>query len=264
MLKPVYTSFSSRIWKIIPDVRQNHVAIESRDSATKTVYGWAINLGQTEAVSFDMEENWWCSLCTVHEGHAVWQGIAEEGMPVPMGIYVFSLNGDLAWQNSELRFLYCGPEVIIAGKQQEPDIVYFLETHSGTIRDKVFCKELPLDFLETFEQDRFTGLQYPEHLSPGTDTYAEVIQKTPRLAEQTGPMSYMVTHGHHILHRYRINPNTQEVEGLITVLKNETAVIPDIPTGQYPNGFALDSFFVMDNWLVWVEFPRKLGRVKLE
>ncbi len=264
MLKPVFTSFSQRIWKIFPDISQNGLAIESRDSATKEIFGWAVSLDQPAAVSFELHENWWCSLRTVHEGYAVWQGIEEEGLPIPMGIYVFDqLSGALAWQNSELKFLHCGPEVIIAAKQQEPDIVFFLETQSGTIRDQTLLAELPLDFIEKFERSRFEGWQYPEHLSPDTDHYAEMNKEIPPLAEQVGPMNYLLAYGYQILHRYHIDPSTQEIAGCISVLKEGSPIIADIPTGHYPNGFALDSFFVMNDWLVWVEFPGKLGRLRL-
>lgn len=265
MLKPTYTTFPQRIWKIVPDLNLNRFSIESRDSSTKKTYGWSTVLDQSSIVPIDIEGNWWCSLITVHEGFSVWQGLEEEGLPIPKGIYVFDqLSGRLAWENPELAFLHCGPETIIATTPQDPNRVYFLDIGSGKVRDEILREDLPLDFLEEYEQRRFDGLLYPEHLSPGADKYVEVKHNTPPMADQTGPMNYLVMGEYQLLHRYHLNPETQEIDGFISILKDGEPFILDIPTGQYPNGFALDSFFVMNNWVVWVEFPDKLGRMKLE
>ncbi len=264
MFRPIYSSFPQKIWRIFPDLLQDRLTIESRDSAKKNVYGWSVLLLQSNAVSLELSENWWCSLCTVHEGFSVWQGIEEEGLPIPLGIYVFDQqSGKLLWEAPELKFLHCGPEVIIATNPQETDRVYYLETRSGTLRDEVLQKDVPMDLLAEYDRNRFAGVHYPDHLSPGTDACNSLLDKMPPMPEQVGPVSYLRDREYDILHRYQLHPDTQSIDGMITIYKEGNSLIANLPTGQYPNGFTLDPFFLMKNWLVWVEFPGKLGRIEL-
>lgn len=263
MLKPVYSSFPQKIWKIFPDVGKNRLSIETRDSLTKQVFGWAVSLDQASPIVLDLEQNWWRSLITVHEGYSIWQGIEEEGLPIPRGVYVYEqLTGTLVWGNSDLKFLYCGPEIVIAVNPQEAERIYFLDVRSGQIRDEVRRSTLPVDSLEAFEQDRFTGIQYPQHISPGSARYQDINMGRPPMTKQTGPVSYLKFREYELAHRY-YHTDTNEIEGYISVRKQGVAILPDLPTGQYPNGFSLDSFFIINDWLVWVEFPDKVGRIKL-
>lgn len=265
MLKPVHTSFSQKIWKIFPHPGTNHLSVEGRDAITKQTYGWGAVLDHSDPVSYDLENDWWCSLTTAHESYSIWQGIEEEGLPTPKGIYVFDqFTGALVWKDVDLTFLYCGPEIIIAVNPQDAERIYFLEIGSGKVRDEILRKHLPMGILEKFEQDRFKGIQYPDHINPDTDRYKEINNSLSPTAQQTGPMSFLKFREYELCHRYYLNSDTNEIEGYISASKQGVSSLPDLPTGLYPNGFALDSFFMMNDWLVWVEFPNKLWRVKLD
>lgn len=264
MLQPVFTSFSEKIWKIYPDPAHHRLAVESRNSDEKRIYGWSVPLDRSIAVPLRMNADWWYSLQTVHEGFSLWQGIEEEGLPIPMGIYVFDQeSGALAWEEPGVRFLYCGPEVVIAARAQDHDRILLLETATGRIREEIIREDLAIDFLDEYESSRFSDLQYPEHVSPATERYAEVSEMIPTLAGQIGPVSYLKIQDYQIVHRYHMNTDTKVIEGSLSVLQGTLPLTSGICTGEYQNGFAMDSFFLMNNWVVWVEFPNKLGRLQL-
>lgn len=262
MDSPLYTSFSEKVWKVFPDPFRLNLAVESRDAQANSIFGWSLPLAQKKAVPLALLSDWWCTLVTVHDGHSIWQGLEDEGLPVPQGIYVFDQeNGKLVWENPSLRFLQCGPEVVIAAGEE--DQVFFLEVATGNVRQEISHEDLPRDFLADYEASRFQGLVYPSHLTPDTGLYHQMKTSFPTDMPQVGPMNYLSTHSYHILHRYAQDSAEAAIEGTLVIYDQDHQLVKTISTGSYENGFALDSFFVMNHWLIWVSFPNTIGRMLL-
>lgn len=251
------------IWKVLPSFEEELLVIEVRKPDERTVSGFVLNLKTRSLTHLEVSLSWTDRLVAVHGGMAIWQGLADEGMPDPLGLHAVDLGSfTLAWSDPSVYFQRTGPEILLAGDPSDPNHVLFTDVKTGEVRTAVKADQVPVGDLGKFDQNRHSVLAFPTHLVPTSEEYQSISLDCLEEAslQIQGPVSRLQTDGLDILHVYHQKEEQIESSMIFRQADQKPLVLA---SGSYPTGYTIDPFFQIRDVLVWVVYPGTIGYMRL-
>ena len=254
------------IWKVLPSYEATRLVIEARlpDERMVNALVLELELEHNPIRSLEVPLSWTDRLITVHEGMAFWQGLADEGMPDPLGLTGIDLTtGSLTWTDDQSYLIRTGPEILITRNSEFPSQVQFVDARSGRVRVQMAQDQVPEQELDRYDQNRHSVLSFPSHIVPLSSGYQEIATRFQQILSQQieGPVSTLKVGEVEIFHIYHKEAD-QVTSKLILFRKGDDALILD--SGAYPSGYTVDPYFLYRNWLIWIEHPSTIGILNLK
>ncbi|WP_423149630.1 DUF4905 domain-containing protein [Rubrolithibacter danxiaensis] len=117
VLRTLAEKFNGIIWKIETDASSSHIAIETRDAASKAVHFSAFNYatGKTLIREVTTEHGFWWSLDRIYNNTVFLHGYMSESSPEHKGIIALDIHtGAIKWQVFHLSLHDISEEGLIA------------------------------------------------------------------------------------------------------------------------------------------------------
>ncbi len=264
-LFPQYRTWEFPVWKVLVNPAGTMLAIETRDRVNHVVQGWTFDLRSESLVRLSLPDTWWIQLGDFSEKMVIWQGFQDQSMPISQGIYALEVRtGSMSWMHEDLQFKRLGPEIVIACAPERPELLLWLDQRSGAIRERVERSAMPWAALDEWQKrrqrlHRFPDALLPDH--PGWKVLSDRLMRTHHIAV-TGPLTQLVAGHWELTHGYTQLGN-QAPQGFLAFCYDQIPLRDVLSCGEYSGGFVLDPFFVVGEWLIWMEGSCRLGRCQL-
>ncbi len=250
--QPSLINFRDTVWRLCPDPVSKILVAETRNRGSQSTAGFSIPLRSPQSLPMSLPQSWWISLTAAHDHRALWQRYEDEGLPVPLGMYAVELgDGGLAWQHPTLKFTGLAPEVALGIDPQTPQLTHLIDWRNGNIRETLETSQLPQDLIRQFDASRFATIHFPNHLLP---------DKVPQ--QKKGPVSELQTPRFKIRHHYQRAGNSGWTATL-SITDPDDHLLAYYAAGTYPDGFGMDPFLLIHDWLVWLVPPSQVAILDL-
>jgi hypothetical protein len=257
--------FDGTIWRMIPEETTSSLVLEVRNADLHQTSFYSLHLHEAALTEITpvTDEQWWLGLQDAYQGCVILHGYADEQNPVPQGIYCYAVqSGKLLWQKPHYQYFSLLKNSILtteAGKKE----LYKLDLQTGILTATHTEPEDVTLEAQLFANERNKIPRFPLHY-PAKHAYFDIIsdfvkQKTGLHAIEAA--DYLEYKDLVILSYYIYGDNKLENRLLISDT-NSTIIFEDILALSL-NGIGLDTFFVLENQLIFIKNKNELFSYEL-
>ncbi len=257
-------TFNGLIWKTVPDIERNLLALEVRNNENHKTGFYVINLNSNEFLLKDwvFSETWWVSLLALSDTRIYMRLFPDEQDPSNGEIQAFDIiNKTILWTIDGLVPVEFGHHEILA----------FI----GEGENRRFCAVNPLTGQVTYPEQaearensasRKTNdnrdLYYPVHYAEDDDNFRMIGKFLEKLGIKPSLAVDYLEFREYIIISYCQRENN-DMESFLLLLDREGSVIFNKNTGSGLPGAGKDTFFVMNNGLIFASNKNNLIRIGL-
>jgi hypothetical protein len=259
LLKKLHTYFShtfkSSIWRILASDRW--LVAENREGANRSVHFAAIDLRQAKLCweGLVLPQPWWVGAIMIHEDTLILQQFSDPQKPETKGITGVAIpSGKVSWQQPEQSFVRLTDKGIIALESNETSQVFrLLDPSSGEARE----------VLETGKIALLPYIQEPPVVHPVHYTHENkyfssiVLYLRQKLGIEPEKAVDYAEFQQRIIISYYIYEH-KNLSNYLLVLDKEANVVLHEQIASHLPGIGLDTFFIVQHYLIVVKDKKEL------
>lgn len=262
-------SFNGNIWKVRIDTQQSLAVVEVRNGAEYITYFQVIDLNAKKQIVKDwvLHEPWLVGVEHIDSGILYIHQYRSPEIPEHYGIYAYDVHSRLlVWEQPQLSWFKKAKFTVIAYFLTPEGTRNFVEIDAKGKIIQRYGEQIPIHVLqdaENTELDAFEQMKFPKAIlldkAENKDYLTFFRTFAPSLKFHYA--EYLNTGQNHILSYYTMHKNglqTSMNNYLVIYNADEQKKLCEVCLAQNVHKFAVDTFYMYQNHLFFVEVPGTL------
>jgi len=262
-------SFKGNIWKVRIDTKNHLAVIEIRNGAEYTTSFHVIDLTTRKQIISDwiLHEPWLIGIEDIHNGILYTHQYRSPEIPEHYGIYAYDTRTKLMlWEQPELSWFKKTNLSILAHYLTPEGIRQFVALDlSGKIIQR-FGEQIPIHVLqeaENVELEAFERMRFPQAILLDKPENKEHLAffRTFAPALKFHYSEYLNYQENHILSYYSMNKDATQTSmnnNFVIYNTNKNKKLCEVYLAQNVHKFAVDTFYMYENHLFFIQYPNVL------
>ncbi len=248
--------FTGNIWRMLAAPQEGMLVLEIREGMGRKVNFAAIDFRRYQILwhHLPLPQTWWISVVHLQGKQLYLQTYPDSQTPQPNGLVMVDiLTGKVQWHLEQVGFLHLSPAGLLVYQPKEEPIYQLIDSSNGVI-----IREMEAEEVKLFPSLPPVQVQYPVHYTAENkyfSTIAQFMQLKLGIQAQKA-FDYMEYKGLIII-SYYIYSNNQYTNFLL-VLDQEANVLLQELLAKDLQGIGLDTFFIVENRLIFVKEKTEL------